>query len=40
VVKLMNKAMRSQKAAPAPPAPPPVEQQLLGEIRDLLKARA
>jgi len=36
VVKLVNAARR--EAAPAPPAPTPTE-QLLAEIRDLLKAR-
>jgi large conductance mechanosensitive channel len=37
VVKLMNRLMRKQEAAPAPPSP---EQVLLTEIRDLLKQRS
>lgn len=38
-VKLINKARKKQEAS-APPAPPqPNEQQLLTEIRDLLKAQ-
>ena len=40
VVKLMNSAMRKKAAEPAPPPGPTPDQQLLGEIRDLLKARA
>ncbi len=32
--------MKKEEAAPAPPAPPSKEQELLTEIRDLLKARA
>jgi large conductance mechanosensitive channel len=40
VVKLMNAASRKQQAAPTAPAAPSVDQQLLAEIRDLLKAKA
>ncbi|UYN94248.1 MAG: large conductance mechanosensitive channel protein MscL [Enhydrobacter sp.] len=40
VVRLMNRLMRAEQAAPPPPAPPTREQELLTEIRDLLKARA
>ena len=32
--------VRQEQAAPPPPAPPTKEQELLAEIRDLLKARA
>ena len=39
VVKGMNRLLREEKAAPPPPAPPTKEQELLTEIRDLLKAR-
>jgi large conductance mechanosensitive channel len=37
VVKVMNSLKRKEEAAPAVPPPPSVEQQLLAEIRDLLK---
>ena len=40
VIKGMNTLFRKEEAAPAPPAPPSREQELLAEIRDLLKARA
>ena len=40
VVKGMNQLMRKEQASPPPPAPPTKEQELLAEIRDLLKARA
>ncbi len=40
VVRAMNRVLRQAEAAPPPPAPPSKEVQLLGEIRDLLKARA
>ena len=40
VVKGMNTLFKKEEAAPAPPAPPTKEQELLTEIRDLLKARA
>ena len=40
VVKGMNTLFKKEAAAPAPPAPPTKEQELLTEIRDLLKARA
>ncbi|HSE13156.1 MAG TPA: large conductance mechanosensitive channel protein MscL, partial [Rudaea sp.] len=36
VIKLMNRLVRKQEAAPAPPPPDVV---LLTEIRDLLKAK-
>ncbi|OBU06677.1 large-conductance mechanosensitive channel protein MscL [Morganella psychrotolerans] len=36
-IKMLNKLRREQAEAPAEPAAPPVEQQLLTEIRDLLK---
>ena len=40
VIRAMNRVMKKEEAAPAPPAPPSKEQELLTEIRDLLKARA
>jgi large conductance mechanosensitive channel len=40
VVKLMNRLMRAEAAKPAPPAPPTKQEELLTEIRDLLKAQA
>jgi large conductance mechanosensitive channel len=40
VVKGMNTLFAKEQAAPPPPAPPTKEQELLAEIRDLLKARA
>jgi large conductance mechanosensitive channel len=40
VIKGMNTLFKKEEAAPAPPAPPTKEQELLTEIRDLLKARA
>jgi large conductance mechanosensitive channel len=40
VVKGMNALLKKEATAPAPPAPPTKEQELLTEIRDLLKARA
>lgn len=36
-IKMLNKLRREQAEAPAEPEVPPVEQQLLTEIRDLLK---
>ena len=39
VVKGMNRVMKAEETAPAPPAPPTKDQELLTEIRDLLKAR-
>jgi len=39
VVKGMNRLMHKEQASPPPPAPPSKEQELLAEIRDLLKAR-
>ena len=38
-IKVINRLKREEAAAPAEPPVPSVEQQLLGEIRDLLKAR-
>ena len=42
VIKAMNTARRKEAAAPPPPPPPAIsaEEKLLGEIRDLLRARA
>ena len=40
VIKAMNRVMKAEEAALPPPAPPTREQELLAEIRDLLKARA
>jgi len=40
VVKGMNMLFAKEQDAPAPPKPPSKEQELLTEIRDLLKARA
>jgi large conductance mechanosensitive channel len=39
VIKGMNRVTKQEESAPAPPAPPTKEQELLTEIRDLLKAR-
>ena len=39
VVKGMNQLMRKEQANPPPPAPPTKEQELLAEIRDLLRAQ-
>jgi large conductance mechanosensitive channel len=39
LVKLINSLKREEAAAPTEPAPPPAQEILLGEIRDLLKAR-
>jgi large conductance mechanosensitive channel len=38
-IKAMNALKKKEEAAPAAPAPPPPQEVLLGEIRDLLKAR-
>ena len=40
VVRGINRMFREEAAAPPPPAPPTKDQELLTEIRDLLKARA
>jgi len=40
IVRGMNRLIKQEEAAPVPPAPPTKEQELLTEIRDLLKARA
>jgi large conductance mechanosensitive channel len=37
MVKAMNKISKKKEEAPAPPPPPSREQELLAEIRDLLK---
>ena len=39
IVKLMNTLMRKSADAPPPPAPPTKEQELLTEIRDLLRTQ-
>jgi len=39
-VKLINRMKREEPAAPAAPAPPPRQEVLLEEIRDLLRNRA
>ncbi|MCE5362184.1 large-conductance mechanosensitive channel protein MscL [Pseudomonas sp. GLN_6] len=38
-IKVLNKLKREEEAAPAAPAPPTKDQELLSEIRDLLKAQ-
>ncbi|MFT5144441.1 MAG: large conductance mechanosensitive channel [Rhodothermales bacterium] len=40
IVKAINSAKKKEEAAPAAPAAPPAQEVLLGEIRDLLKAKA
>jgi large conductance mechanosensitive channel len=40
VIKAMNSARRQEPAPPPPPPAPSAEVSLLGEIRDLLRARA
>ena len=37
MVKMMNKLIKKKEAAPAPAPAPSKEEQLLAEIRDLLK---
>ena len=39
VIKAMNRLFKQEEAAPAPPAPPTREEELLTEIRDLLKKK-
>jgi len=39
LVKLINRVRRTEAAAPAVPAPPPRQEVLLEEIRDLLKEK-
>jgi large conductance mechanosensitive channel len=39
-IKAINRMFQEEQAAPPPPAPPTKQEQLLEEIRDLLKARA
>lgn len=38
-IKVLNKLKREEEAAPAAPAPPTKDQELLIEIRDLLKSQ-
>ena len=38
-IKVLNRLKREEEAAPAAPPAPTKDQELLGEIRDLLKAR-
>jgi len=40
ILKAVSSMKKKEAAKPPPPAPPTKEEQLLGEIRDLLKARA
>jgi large conductance mechanosensitive channel len=40
LVKALSTLQRKKAAEPAPPAPPPAQEVLLGEIRDLLRAQA
>lgn len=40
LVKQINRLTRPRKEPAAPPAPPPRQEILLGEIRDILKTRA
>jgi len=40
VIKLMNSIQQKEEAKPAAPPPPTKDQELLAEIRDLLKARS
>ncbi len=40
MIKAINMAKRKEEAKPAPPPAPSTEEKLLGEIRDLLKARS
>ena len=40
LIRGMNRVIREEERAAPPPAPPTKEQELLAEIRDLLKARA
>lgn len=40
VIKLMNAVNRKNVDAPPPPAPPTKDQELLTEIRDLLRAKS
>lgn len=39
IIKAMNSAKKKEVEAPAAPAPPPAQEVLLGEIRDLLKEK-
>src|SRR6266446_6014399 len=40
MIRGINRIIKKEEATPPPPAPPTKEQELLAEIRDLLKARA
>ncbi|PHS28486.1 MAG: large conductance mechanosensitive channel protein MscL [Robiginitomaculum sp.] len=39
LIKAMNTAKKKEEEAPAKPTPPPAQEVLLGEIRDLLKKK-
>jgi len=40
LIKQINRLKKAEEEAPAEPAPPPNQEVLLGEIRDLLKSRS
>ena len=40
LIRGMNRVIKAEEQAPPPPAPPTKDQELLTEIRDLLKGRA
>ena len=40
MIKAINSLMKQEEEAPATPAPPPAQEVLLGEIRDLLKKQS
>jgi len=40
IIRGMNRMMKKEQDAPPPPAPPTKDQELLTEIRDLLRGRA
>ena len=40
LIRGMNRVIKEEEQAPPPPAPPTKDQELLTEIRDLLRARA
>jgi large conductance mechanosensitive channel len=40
LIRGMNRVIKAEEQAPPPPAPPTKDQELLTEIRDLLRARA
>lgn len=39
LIKAVNRLMRKEATAPPPPAPPTKDQELLAEIRDILRTR-